>query len=162
MSNGMKVVGFGALALVVIQLFPVDRTNPPEDGPLVIQDPVVADIVDRACADCHTHNTTWPWYSRVAPVSWLLKSHVEEGREHLNFSVWQAQEPSRQDHKLEEVVEMVEEGEMPLTSYTLGHPEARLTSEERDTLIRWANDLRAQLGVSGSTMGGGEDEDEGS
>ncbi|HSG49911.1 MAG TPA: heme-binding domain-containing protein, partial [Longimicrobiales bacterium] len=115
----MKALSFGGLALVVMQVFPVDRTNPPEDGPLVIHDPVVADIVERACSDCHTHNTDWPWYSRVAPASWWLAGHVAEGREHLNLSVWTGQETSTQDHKLEEVVEYVEEGEMPLRSYML-------------------------------------------
>lgn len=157
MNNGMKALAFGGLALVVMQLLPVDRTNPPEDGPLMIHDPVVADIVDRACADCHTHNTAWPWYSRVAPASWWLVSHVEEGREHLNFSAWAGQEISRQDHKLEEVVEYVESREMPLASYKLGHPEARITDQEREILIQWANGLRAELGVAVAEGGGEED-----
>lgn len=154
-------LGLVALALVVMQLFPVERSNPPEMGPLAIHDPVVADIVDRACADCHTHSTTWPWYSRVAPVSWWLSNHVEEGREHLNFSVWAGQEASRQDHKLEEVVEYVEDREMPLRSYMLGHPEARITDAERQALVDWANAERRRLGVSSGEEGEDHDDDEG-
>ncbi|MDT8340017.1 MAG: heme-binding domain-containing protein [Longimicrobiales bacterium] len=155
MNNRMKALSLGALALVVMQLLPVERSNPPADGPLVIQDPVVADIVERACSDCHTHDTSWPWYARVAPVSWWVADHVAEGREHLNFSVWQGQTAERRDHKLEEVVEYVEEREMPLRSYMLGHPEARITDQEREVLIRWANGLRGELGVAASS---GEDE----
>lgn len=164
MNNGMKALSFGGLALVVMQVFPVDRTNPPEDGPLVIQDPVVADIVDRACADCHTHDTTWPWYSRVAPVSWWLADHVAEGREHLNFSVWTGQEVRDRDHKLEEMVEYVEDREMPLKSYMLGHPEARITDSEREILIQWANARRAEFGAVATDEGReaeGEEEGEG-
>lgn len=154
MGNGMKILAFTGLALVVMQLFPVDRTAPADEGPLVIQDSRVADIVDRACADCHTNTTDWPWYAHVAPVSWWTVHHVEEGREHLNLSAWGALPPDEQDHKLEELVEMVEEGEMPLTSYELGHPEARLTDEERQVLVEWARAQRASLGLE--TAGPGD------
>ncbi len=161
MGNGMKVLGFAALALVVMQLLPVDRGNPPEEGPLVIEDVQIADIVDRACADCHSHSTEWPWYSRVAPLSWWLVAHVEEGREHLNLSTWGTLTPDRQDHKLEEVVEYVEDGEMPLKSYQLGHPEARITDEERQLLIDWANRLRGDVEGAGWEDHEGRDGDEG-
>lgn len=148
------VVGVIAFVLVVLQLIPVERSNPPESGPLVIQEAAVADVFDRACADCHTHRTTWPWYSKVAPVSWWVVDHVEEGREHLNLSTWASLSPDDQDHKLEEWVEMVEEGEMPLPSYTWGHPEARLTDGERETLVAWARAKRTELGVEGAGEGG--------
>lgn len=163
MGNGMKVLGFGVLGLVAMQMFPVQRTNPPPDRPLAIQDPMVSDIVERACADCHSHDTVWPWYSRIAPVSWWVVDHVEEGREHLNFSTWGTQPPDRQEHKLEEVVEYVENREMPLRSYVAGHPEARITDAERESLVDWANDLRAQLRGSGEAdlREPGDDEDEG-
>lgn len=147
------ILGVVVLVLVVLQLIPVERSNPPESGPLVIQDAGVADVFDRACADCHTHRTTWPWYSKVAPVSWWVVDHVEEGREHLNLSTWASLSPDDQDHKLEEWVEMVEEGEMPLPSYTWGHPEARLTDAERETLMAWARAKRAELGAT-ATPGG--------
>lgn len=156
------VLGVVAAVAVAIQLVPVDRSNPPENGPLVIQDAAVADVFDRACADCHTNGTTWPWYSKVAPVSWWVVDHVEEGREHLNLSTWASLSADDQDHKLEEWVEMVEEGEMPLPSYTWGHPEARLSDQERETLMAWARAQRADLGVSGSGEGeSGESHEEG-
>ncbi|UCC25994.1 MAG: heme-binding domain-containing protein [Gemmatimonadales bacterium] len=155
----MKAVSFAALALVVMQLLPLARTNPPEEQPLVIQDSRVADIVERACADCHTHSTEWPWYSRVAPVSWWLVHHVEEGREHLNLSTWGTVAPDRQDHLLEELEEYVEEREMPLRSYMLGHPEARITDEERQVVIDWARRTREGIG-HGSASGEAVDETE--
>lgn len=163
MSNGIKVAALAGLALVVMQVLPVDRSNPPEEAPLAIADPVVADIVDRACADCHTHNTTWPWYAKVAPASWWIVDHVEEGREHLNLSTWGRETAGEQDHKLEELVEYVEDREMPLRSYMLGHPEARITDQEREALVAWAEGLRRQLGVEGGDegiAGAGDDEDD--
>ncbi|MEJ2538377.1 MAG: heme-binding domain-containing protein [Gemmatimonadota bacterium] len=144
----MKILAAVALVLVGLQLVPVDRSAPADQGPLVIGDPVVAELVDRACADCHTNETTWPWYSRVAPLSWWVADHVHEGREELNLSRWGAMDAERKDHKLEEFIEMVEEGEMPLPSYTWGHPEARLTSPERQTLVAWARSMRQGLGVA--------------
>lgn len=163
MGNGMKILAFTGLALVVMQLLPVDRSAPADQGPLVIQDVQVAELVDRACADCHTNDTTWPWYSRVAPVSWWTIHHVEEGREHLNFSTWGTLAPDRQDHKLEEMVEMVEDGEMPLTSYKVGHPEARITDDERQLLVEWARAQRAGLELEPADSGdaGAEGEGEG-
>jgi hypothetical protein len=94
----------------------------------------------------------------VAPVSFFVASHVEEGREHLNFSTWGQDDAERRDHKLEELIEMVEEGEMPLRSYTLGHPEARLTDAQRRLLMEWARARRTELGVAGR---GDDHEDEG-
>jgi hypothetical protein len=154
MGEKTQVLGFAALALVVMQVLPVDRADPPVNGPMEIGDPVVAEIMERACVDCHTNHTTWPWYSKVAPVSWWIAHHIEEGREHLNFSEWGALAPDRQDHKLEEVVEYVENGEMPLPSYTWMHAGARLTDEERQALIDWANARREALEASGGEAGG--------
>jgi hypothetical protein len=152
MGKGTKILAFAALLLVALQLLPVDRTNPPERQPLVIADGQVRDLVDRACADCHSHSTTWPWYSRVAPVSLFLAHHVEEGREHLNLSTWGELPADRKDHALEEMVEVLEEGEMPLRSYTLAHAEARLTDEDRQVLMDWAREQRRALGQPGSAL----------
>lgn len=148
MRERTKVFGFAAVALLVMQALPVDRSDKPVNGPIEIGDPVVGEIVERACVDCHTNHTTWPWYAKVAPLSWWIAHHVEEGREHLNLSEWAALDAREQDHKLEEVVEHVEEREMPLPSYTWLHAEARLTDEERQTVIAWAKAMRAELGVS--------------
>lgn len=149
MGERSQILVFTALALIVMQVLPVDRSDPPDDGPMEIGDPVVAEIVERACVDCHTNHTTWPWYSKIAPVSWWIADHVEEGREHLNLSEWGALDASGQDHKLEELAEYVENREMPLPSYTWLHGEARLTDEERRALVDWANAGREALGISG-------------
>ena len=152
------MLGFAGLALVAIQIFPADRSNPPENGPLVIQDVQVADVFQRACADCHTNDTRWPWYSKVAPVSWWIVDHVEHGRSHLNLSEWGAMSLDDQDHALEEVEEVIEEGEMPLPSYVRGHPEAELTDAEKQALIRWASAQRAALGTAEGDGSGSDEE----
>jgi len=159
MRIGSLILGVTAAVLVFIQLVPTGRSNPPERGALVIRDAAVADVFDRACADCHTNRTTWPWYSKVAPVSWWVVDHVEEGREHMNLSDWASLSTEDRDHAMEEVVEVMEEGEMPLRSYTWGHPEARLTDAERETLVAWARAKRAELRGSRSGEGGGSSEE---
>ena len=123
--------------LVVIQLVPVDRTNPPVvadfDGP-----PAVRAVLKASCYDCHSHETGWPWYSRIAPVSWLVAHDVEEARDHLNFSLWGSYDPKRQEKLAEEMWEEVEEGAMPLRMYLLAHPDARLSKTAKATLRDWA------------------------
>jgi hypothetical protein len=133
------LVLFGALAviLVAIQLVPVDRTNPTVvadfDGP-----PAVKAVLETSCYDCHSHETRWPWYSRVAPFSWLVAHDVEEARDHLNFSQWGNLDAKRQAKLAEEMWEEVEEGEMPLRMYLLAHPDARLTGAAKATLHDWS------------------------
>jgi hypothetical protein len=97
----------------------------------------VSAILARSCNDCHTHKTAFPLYSQVTPVSWWLKDHVEHGREHLNFSVWNTYNSDRKVRKLEEVCEQVESREMPLPSYTWAHWDAPLSSEEIKTICDW-------------------------
>ncbi|GMV04592.1 MAG: hypothetical protein AMXMBFR53_08720 [Gemmatimonadota bacterium] len=146
MKKPLKIaLGTTVGLLVVAQFIPVDRSNPPVSAALVPPAGQVGDIMRAACNDCHTHETVWPWYSRVAPVSLLVADHVVEGREHLNFSTWGEQTAKRRDHKLEEFIEMVEDGAMPLRSYTLAHPEARLSDSDRQLLIEWARAERARI-----------------
>lgn len=100
----------------------------------------IAAISKAACDDCHSNKTTYPWYANVQPAAWWLSNHVNEGKKHLNFSEFTIRRIAVQNHKLEEIVEMVEEGEMPLKSYTwLGlHPDAKLTQDQKSKLITWA------------------------
>lgn len=128
-----------AVVALGIQLVPVERTNPPETAPLQAP-PDVMRVLDRSCADCHSNRTVWPWYSHVAPVSWLVASDVAEAREHVNLSTWGALDPKRQDHHREEMWEEVEDGEMPLWTYRLMHPAARLSDADRAVLRRWAGE----------------------
>jgi hypothetical protein len=127
------------LALVAIQLVPVDTRNPPVTGD-VPTSPAVKAVLRRACYDCHSHETRWPWYGRVAPVSWLLARDVREGRAELNFSTWDQYSAQQQVKKLKESWEEVAEGEMPPWFYLPAHREARLSAEDRALLRQWARE----------------------
>jgi len=141
---GWALVGV-AVALVGSQLIPVDTTNPPADGAMTMPAGDTGQILKAACMDCHSNETVWPWYAHVTPVKFLVADHVNEGRSKLNFSTWGAVTPSRQARKLEEVAELVQEGEMPEGTYTWMHPEARLTDAQRQLIVEWANAERARL-----------------
>jgi hypothetical protein len=140
-----KVALTVVVLLVLAQLVPVSRTNPPVTG-AIDAPPDVQALLRRACADCHTHETVWPWYASVAPVSWLVAHDVEEGREHLDLSAWTDLKPRKQRKAYEEIVEMIEEEEMPLWYYVPLHPEARLTAAERARLVEWANGALTRAG----------------
>jgi hypothetical protein len=100
--------------------------------------PQVEAILARSCYDCHSNHTNYPWYTNIQPAGWWMQHHVDEGNEHLNFSEFGIYPPKKMAHKMEEVREMVEKGEMPLESYALIHRDARLSAEDRRTLIEWA------------------------
>ena len=131
------VIAALAAVAVLIQLVPVDRGNPPVRHD-VGAPPEVAAVLRAACYDCHSRETRWPWYSRVAPVSWFVADHVKEGRRELDFSDWPAVDFTAQDELLRAVAEEVGEGGMPLASYRWGHPGARLNAAQREILVRWA------------------------
>lgn len=97
----------------------------------------VASILSTSCNDCHSNNTIYPWYASVQPVAWWLDHHIEEGKGELNFDEFMTYKPRKAHHKLEEVNEMVKEGEMPLESYTLVHRDAKLTPEQKLVLAEW-------------------------
>ncbi|THD67479.1 cytochrome C [Robertkochia marina] len=107
-------------------------------------DQEVAVVLKSACYDCHSNNTKYPWYAEVAPVSFWIADHVEEGKEHLDFSQWDAYSPKKKAHKMEELIEEVKEHEMPLESYTLMHGEAKLTAEQIEALTSWAAMLQTK------------------
>lgn len=138
--------------LLVLQLVPVDRTNPPVESEVTAPLEARA-VLRRACYDCHSHETVWPWYSRVAPVSWLVANDVAEARGEMNFSTWGRLPAEERAERIGEIWEEVEEGEMPLWYYLPLHPEARLSAADRDALRRWA----AAAGDGGH--GGEEDDD---
>ena len=105
----------------------------------------VAAILQKACNDCHTNNTHYPWYAKLQPVDWWLTDHVNEGKKELNLDEFTHRSLRYQYHKLEEIAEQVKEGEMPLDSYTWIHRDAKLTDNEKNTLIAWADGLRASM-----------------
>ena len=125
--------------ILLIQIIPINRDNPVTEQALEIN--LTGEekrIIENSCYDCHSNNTVWPWYSYVAPVSWFVVDHVHEARDELNFSEWKTYSQKRINHKLEELVEEVEEEEMPLPSYLLLHSNANLSDEEKQLLINWA------------------------
>lgn len=130
----LATLAFGLLLafLVVIQLVPYGRnhTNPPVTGEPAWDSPETRALFSRACADCHSNATVWPWYSNVAPVSWLIARDISEGREKFNVSEW-----GRRKNKGDEAAETVQNGEMPLWFYLPLHSEAKLTPAEEQQFI---------------------------
>lgn len=123
-------VGILAVLFVLLQLVPVDKTNPPVVSEPAWDSPETRALVKAACFDCHSNETVWPWHARIAPSSWLLAHDVEEGRSKLNFSEWTGQQ-----EELDELVEVVREGEMPPWYYAIMHKEAQLSDAEKQALI---------------------------
>lgn len=134
------LVGVVAL-LVVMQFVPLAgaKTNPPVVAEPVWDSPQTRELAVRACYDCHSNETVWPWYSNVAPVSWRVISHTNEGRESLNFSEWNV--PQEDAH---EAAESVRDGSMPLRVYLLTHGDARLSDQEKAQL---AQGLENTIGI---------------
>jgi hypothetical protein len=128
------------LVAVGIQFVPVDRTNPPVRTD-VAAPAEVASILRRACYDCHSNETSWPWYSHVAPASWFVARHVRHGRGDLNFSEWPLFDMEAEAEAFKDIEAQVEKGEMPLPSYTWIHRDAALGAEDRETLLRWARSM---------------------
>jgi len=150
MKKRLKWVLFAALAIfALLQLANPSHVNPPVQVDFLAAarppEPVAASL-RAACYDCHSDETRWPWYSRIAPVSWLIASDVHEGRTHLNLSDWPA-DTARQAKNLDRINEVVDYREMPMKKYTLLHADARLTETQRQQILDWtdaaANKLRA-------------------
>lgn len=147
MMKILKYVAIGLAALFLIgQLIRPSFTNPPVNPDEKIEasaqvPPDVAAILKRSCSDCHTNETTYPWYSQVTPVNWWLKDHIDEGRRELNFSVWGTYAPKRKNKKLEEICEQVEASEMPLPSYLWAHRDATLSADDVKLLCTWSKSM---------------------
>lgn len=151
-------VALPVLAFAAIQLVPYGRNhaNPP-DGTLVTFDsPATEQLAQRACYDCHSNRTKWPWYSNIAPMSWRIQRHVDEGREKLNLTAFN---PGIKDmaESAGEASETVTKGEMPPNDYLLAHPEARLSAAEKQTLVAGLDKTFAAF-AEGKDKGGTEGE----
>lgn len=134
--------------LIAIQFIPIKKNKSvnafSETDFIVInkqQDQKIGKLIVSSCYDCHSNNTTYPWYDNIAPISWYLSRHVNEAKEHLNFSEWGIYETKKQDHKIEECIELLEAKEMPLKTYTFLHKEAKLSEEENELLIQYFKSL---------------------
>lgn len=133
---------FFVFLFLAIQSIRIDKTiepvNPASDFiSLTDANSEIAGMLKTACYDCHSNQPTYPWYTNIAPVSWWIKHHINEGNHHLNFSIWGTYKEKRKNHKLDECVEMVEEGEMPMSSYTLMHGDAKLTDAQKLQLVEF-------------------------
>jgi hypothetical protein len=145
-----KILLFLLLIFVVVQFIHPEKNNAPGTQPNYIGNAYaipgnVKIILEKACNDCHSNNTNYPWYTRLQPVDWWMNKHLKDGKKHLNFDEYTNQRLSSQYHKMEELAEMVKEDEMPLNSYTWVHKDAKLTQIEKNSLINWADDIRTQL-----------------
>ena len=136
----------GALA---IQLVRPERTNPPTDpsrtmAAILQVPPEVASVLDRGCKDCHSHDTRWPWYSNVAPVSWFVIDHVNSGRRHFNYSDWAQYDKDQIPRLLKDSCALTRKEEMPMSSYLWLHPDARISDRDITALCDWTDsELRA-------------------
>lgn len=143
-----KILVFLLIILVIAQFFGpekndgdlasvatfISETNPPED---------VKKILETSCFDCHSDKTTYPWYNSITPVNYWLDEHVNDGKKHLNFSKWNEYSLKRKEHKMDELYEEVEKGEMPLDSYTWTHADANLTQEQITAIVTWGKKAQA-------------------
>jgi hypothetical protein len=137
MTRKLKWAGVGLLAVAGAQLVPIRRTNPQIETEVPVSFELEA-VMRRSCFDCHSNETVWPWYSRLAPVSWLVAHDVYEGREHLNYSTWNRLTPEQQAEAMHESWEHVEEGDMAPWYYEMMHERARLSDAERALFQAWA------------------------
>lgn len=138
------------VVLIVIQFFRptknLSNTQSSNDIAVVYNEPDnVHTILNKACNDCHSNNTRYPWYNNIQPVAWWLNNHIQEGKGELNFNEFGTYSLRKQYHKLEEMADQVKKGEMPMGSYTLIHTDARLTDKEKATLTDWVNSIRNEM-----------------
>jgi hypothetical protein len=149
---------FIALLIIVagLQFVRPDRTNPGlVPGSSVTQNAVIDSAVEltfrQACYDCHSFETVWPWYTNISPVSWLVASDVNNGRRHLNFSIWGKYPVERKQRALDDIKDQLGSGDMPLAKYVLLHPQAALDAGQRKMLIDWAQKESDRLDKINST-----------
>lgn len=146
MKSFGKILLWSVVVFVLIQFIPVDRTNPPikssQNFVNVEQTPQkISEILKNSCYDCHSFETKYPKYAYVAPISWSVKHHINEGREHINFSNWNTYNSDLKKNMLEKAVQTLEDGKMPMPGYITQHPEAKLSAAERKILINYFEEV---------------------
>lgn len=146
-----KILGALVLLLILIQFVRLPRnTSSAPAGPddFLVKYSVPAPFrqqIQTSCYDCHSNHTHYPWYANIQPVGWWLQHHVDEGKRELNFSEFGSFTPKRQVHKLDETVKELTKQDMPLASYTLTHPEAKLSAQDSQAMADWFRQLHAAL-----------------
>lgn len=145
-----KILVILLVAFVIIQFFRIDKTNPeptPQLDFLAIKNTPesTAKLIRTGCYDCHSNEARYPWYSNVQPVAWFLQSHIEEARKNLNFSTFATYESKRQANKLSKAADEISQGEMPLDSYVLGHPDAKFTEAQKIEVTKYLNLVESDI-----------------
>ena len=138
------------IALVVMQVFhpaknSTSTISPDDITKLYIVPDSVQKILQKACYDCHSNNTVYPWYNRVQPIAWWLNDHIEEGKDHVNFSEFGKYPLAKQAKKLKKCTHEMQEGDMPLNFYVWIHKDAILSDHEKQLVYDWANNLSIQI-----------------
>ena len=145
LQRTLKIIGLAGLGLfAVLQFVPYgrDHTNPAVVREPAWDRPATRALAVRACFDCHSNQTRWRWYTYVAPVSWLTVGHVNQGREDLNFSIWGSYGARMRETRLRAICRHSQDGSMPLPSYTLVHPETKLSPDEIRSICQWTDEMR--------------------
>ncbi|MPS63463.1 heme-binding domain-containing protein [Chryseobacterium sp.] len=146
----IKSIAIIFLLLLVIQLFDTDKnvSATPSENAIEKHYQVsshVQGLLKTSCYDCHSNNTAYPWYSNIQPVKWWLADHVNSGKRHLNFDEFNTYTKERKLKKLDEIVETVKEGEMPLSSYTIIHHNAKLSSTDKSEIEKWVVQVKKEI-----------------
>lgn len=146
MKTVKKVIFWTLVVFAMIQFIPVDKVNKPVDAAVNFADvnktpEKVRTLIKGACYDCHSNETVYPKYAYIAPVSWSVKSHINEGREHLNFSVWGTYNKDLKQNMLSKSIQTVQAKTMPMPGYIVYHKEANLSEAERALLISYFEEM---------------------
>ncbi len=150
----MRIVKIVALVLLVcfvgIQFMPTELNQSdivPKTDFLLVNNPPenISTLLQESCYDCHSNNTDYPWYNKIQPTAWFLENHIAHGKEELNFNEWDAYSNRRKNSKLKSIISQVEDDEMPLSSYTLIHKDAKLSKSEKTLVIDYMKKLKGNL-----------------
>lgn len=146
MKTVKKVIFWTLVAFAMIQFIPVDKVNKPIDAAVNFVDAKktpekIKTLIKGACYDCHSNETVYPKYAYIAPVSWSVKSHINEGREHLNFSVWGTYNKDLKENMLNKSIQTLQSKTMPMPGYIVYHKEANLSEAERTLLINYFEEM---------------------
>jgi len=151
MKKKIKFLGYALVVVIVLlQLFPSDKPMVSAENPddLFVTNEVpenIASMLKSACYDCHSNESKFPWYSNIAPVKWLVYDDINHAREELNFSEWNTIKKSDKGELLDDISTVISEGEMPLEKYVLLHSEAKLSEEDREAIVNWADEMLDSL-----------------
>ena len=146
MSRKKRIIYTLIAVLIFIQLFqPTENAGIAEGENSITASADVSGILKKACYDCHSDHTDYPWYTHIQPVGWWLNHHVNEGKRELNFSEFKTYTLKRKLHKLKEIKKQITEGEMPMSSYTWIHTDATLNDEQKAKLLNWVQEMTTTL-----------------